>query len=108
VYTEAWKEAWLRIDPALLAAHGAVSREVTLELARQLRKATKAHLTGAVTCYAGPADPEDREPVGTTFVAWSSEEGEGVEKRTYAGSRSSIRERAAWALLALLWEQLHP
>lgn len=108
VYTEGWKERWLEIPHELLSRHGAVSREVTLELARRLKKATGAHLTGAVTCYAGPAQEGDRWPVGTTFVAWCSDKGEGVEKRTYAGSRSSIRERAAWALLALLWEQLHP
>jgi PncC family amidohydrolase len=67
-YTEAMKTQLLGVDPALLAAHTAVSEPVALAMARGARERTGAtyalSLTGyaegeqAGLCYAGLATPK--------------------------------------------------
>ncbi len=64
VYSNEAKEEALGVDPALIAAHGAVSREVALAMAAGALKHSRAHLSVSVTGVAGPGGGSAAKPVG--------------------------------------------
>lgn len=106
-YAEDLKRDLLAVDGQLLAREGAVSAACAEAMADGALRATGAGLAVSVTCYAGPAGGGEREPVGTTYIGWSSVSGaHGHWRRVYHGPRNAIRERAAWEALVLLWSRL--
>jgi nicotinamide-nucleotide amidase len=59
-----------------------------------------------VTGIAGPDGGTREKPVGTVFIGVSSPRGEGGRKYAFAGTRNTIRERAAQAALDLVRRHL--
>ena len=68
-YSNAAKTEMIGVDPALIAAHGAVSEEVALAMARGALAHSQADLAVAVTGIAGPGGATPGKPVGTVWVA---------------------------------------
>lgn len=101
-YATDTKRDLLGVDPALLAAQGAVHPEVAQAMAKGARRALGATYGLAVTGVAGP-EPQDGQPVGTVFAAVS---GPGGQMRTaewlLAGDRSAIREETTRRALMLV------
>lgn len=58
-YTDAAKNALLGVPQSLLAARGAVSREVALAMAEGALKASEAHVALSITGFAGAGAPGD-------------------------------------------------
>ncbi len=85
-----------------LAAHGAVSGETALEMARGARRALGAEVGLAVTGIAGPAGGTPGKPVGLTYVAVSTPAGERVERHIFSGDRSANKAASAEVALQLL------
>ncbi len=83
------------LDPALLAAHGAVSEPVASALALGAARRLGATAAIGVTGIAGPGGGSEAKPVGTVCFGWVL--GETRETGTYVfpGDRVEIRERAA-------------
>jgi PncC family amidohydrolase len=96
------KERLLNVRHNTLYEHGAVSRQTALGMARGARRALKADVGLAVTCIAGPGGGLPEKPVGLTWVAVSTREGEWAEQHTLEGDRASNKEQAAEAALTLL------
>lgn len=67
-YSNAAKEQMLGVDPATLAAHGAVSEAVASEMARGALARSQAGLAVAVTGIAGPGGSEHK-PEGRVCFA---------------------------------------
>jgi nicotinamide-nucleotide amidase len=101
-YTNDMKTQQLGVPPELLAAHGAVSAEVAAAMAQGARQRSDADVAVALTGIAGPDGGTDAKPVGTVWIALTSE----VRTQTYLarlhGSRTSIRDRAAKCALQLI------
>ncbi|MBQ9662475.1 MAG: competence/damage-inducible protein A [Oscillospiraceae bacterium] len=76
VYTNEVKAKLLGLDPEMIEAKGAVSREVAEALAENVRTVTEADIGIGVTGLAGP-DGDGVHEVGTVFVAMA------VEGQTY-------------------------
>ena len=76
VYTNEGKERLLGLDPEMIEEKGAVSREVAVALAEQVRRLTGADIGIGVTGLAGP-DGDGVHEVGTVFVSMA------VEGNTY-------------------------
>ena len=76
VYTNEVKARLLGLDPEMIEEKGAVSREVAVALAEQVRRLTGADIGIGVTGLAGPDDDGVHE-VGTVFVSMA------VEGNTY-------------------------
>ena len=76
VYTNEVKARLLGLDPKMIEEKGAVSREVALALAEQVRRLTGADIGIGVTGLAGP-DGDGVHEVGTVFVSMA------VEGKTY-------------------------
>jgi len=105
-YANSAKESLLGVSPATLAAHGAVSAEAALEMARGARDRLGADLAVAVTGIAGPDGGSEAKPVGTVFLALSGEDGETARKRFFGGDRAVVRRAASLAALELVRRRL--
>jgi nicotinamide-nucleotide amidase len=75
VYANEAKEKMLGVSEETIREAGAVSEEVSLELALGLRREYGTTLGLAVTGIAGPGGGSDEKPVGTVFLALSSPDG---------------------------------
>ncbi len=68
-YSNEAKSQMLGVDPALIARHGAVSREVACAMAEGALLHSPADLAVAVTGIAGPGGAVPGKPVGTVWLA---------------------------------------
>jgi len=103
VYDNEVKTALLKVPDTLLAAHGAVSEEVAIVMAREARRAVGADLAVSVTGVAGPDGGSEAKPVGTVWIGWATEDSVTARLFRFSGDRDKIRRatvRAACAGLA--------
>ena len=66
-YSNEAKAEMLGVDPALIAAHRAVSREVAIAMAACALRQSRASLSVAVTGIAGPEAGARRSPWGSSI-----------------------------------------
>jgi nicotinamide-nucleotide amidase len=92
VYSNGLKTSLAGVDPALIAAHGAVSEPVAVALAEGIRSRTGASIGVGITGIAGPAGGTPAKPVGTVCMAVAMPGGE-AQVRTFAlfGTRTMIK-----------------
>ena len=95
------KEHQLGVPASLLAAHGAVSREVALAMAEGARTALGTDLGVSVTGISGPdADGTDK-PVGLTYLGIAAAGFTRVVEQRWEGDRWDNRRSSAEAALQL-------
>ena len=87
-YTNEIKERLLGVSHDMLAAHGAVSAEVAMEMARGARERFSTDIAVSVTGLAGPGGGTPELPVGTVFVGISTKDGEQVRRLSLSSMRS--------------------
>ena len=101
-YSNELKERFLDVDPALLAEHGAVSRQVARAMAEGIRARTGADIGISVTGIAGPSGGTKEKPVGTVYVGFSLP-GETTDMLyRFSGSRWQVQEMTAVTALDYL------
>jgi nicotinamide-nucleotide amidase len=71
-YSNTAKSAVLGVDPAAIAAHGAVSEPVVRAMALGALQRLGGDVSVAVTGIAGPDGGSLEKPVGTVWFAWAS------------------------------------
>lgn len=98
-YANAVKTGLLGVSPEVLAAHGAVSEPVALQMAAGVLLALNADIAVSITGIAGPDGGTAAKPVGTVCFAWAV--GEQVEVKTchFAGDREQVRLQAVMVAL---------
>ncbi|MES2993084.1 MAG: CinA family protein [Pseudomonadota bacterium] len=103
-YSNAAKVEAIGVDAALVATHGAVSREVALAMAEGALAHSAAQLAVAVTGVAGPGGGTPAKPVGTVWLATArAGESTRAELLQLDGDRTAIREETVrQALLRLI------
>ena len=84
-YTNGAKAKLLGIDPELIEAKGAVSREVAIEMAERVRALLGTDMGIGVTGLAGP-DGDGVHEVGTVFVSLATKDGTFV-RELHVGDR---------------------
>jgi PncC family amidohydrolase len=82
-----------------LNAHGAVSEEVVLEMARGARKLFAADLAVSVSGVAGPTGGTLDKPVGATWLGLSANDGDWARYFVWAGDRRQNKRHSAQAAL---------
>lgn len=111
-YANAVKRDVLGVDPALLAAHGAVSEPVVRAMAAGVLRLTGAHLAVAVSGVAGPDGGTPEKPVGTVWMAVARGEAVQARRFLFSGDRAAVRaatvDAAVTALLTLYDGQAAP
>ena len=100
------KVALLGVSWETLHAHGAVSRETVLEMARGARKALGADIAVSVSGIAGPGGGMPEKPVGTTWIGLVTPEGESAQVFYWKGNRRENKEQSADAALKMVIEYL--
>ena len=104
-YADEVKRDQLGVNAALLARHGAVSREVALAMAEGARSRLSTSIAASITGIAGPDGGTDDKPVGLTFIGVASNRGSRSEEFRFAGDRWGNRRQAASEALRMLIEE---
>ena len=109
-YSNDAKTALLAVDPATLARHGAVSRQVVEEMAAGALDRSGADLAVAVSGIAGPDGGTKDKPVGTVWLAWAHRTSNRTElcsaQHHLPGDRETIRAQTVVLALEGLTEIL--
>ncbi len=101
-YANSAKIDAIGVDPALIAAHGAVSAEVAAAMALGARSRCGADFALATTGIAGPGGGTEEKPVGTVFIALAGARGVEVERQQFPSDRETFKALASQAALDLL------
>jgi nicotinamide-nucleotide amidase len=103
VYSDEAKIALAGVDPALIAAHGAVSEEVAVALADGARRRLEADVGVGVTGIAGPGGGSDEKPVGLVWLSVSHRDGRRLTRSvTLPGTRADVRDRSTTVAMHLV------
>ena len=105
-YANELKTSLLGVEPALMAAHGAVSEVVAIAMARGAAERFGADAAVAVTGIAGPGGGTEAKPVGTVWIGIAADGRADARHVLFPGSRHDIRARAAQMALFLLRQRL--
>ncbi len=106
-YSNGAKEVLLGVGADTLARHGAVSREVVLEMAAGALAHSPADISVAISGIAGPEGGTSDKPVGTVWIAWGRREaGASVRCLYFKGDRLEVRVQAVTCALEGVLAQL--
>jgi nicotinamide-nucleotide amidase len=105
-YSNESKTRLLGVEPILLLEHGAVSGPVAEAMAEGMRNRAATDFALSITGIAGPDGGTEDKPVGTVFIAISSEAGTEHRRLKLPGDRNLIRWRATQAAMDLLRRRL--
>ncbi len=105
-YSNESKIKLLGVSPQILKEHGAVSKEMALELAKNARHLGQANIGIGITGIAGPTGAMPLKPVGIVFIAISIGHNLYFKKFIFSGNRLKIKEAAKNAAFGLLKECL--
>lgn len=86
-YSNKVKESALGVNHSTLEAHGAVSEETAREMAEGVRRRFGTDLAIATTGIAGPDGGTKEKPVGTVWIAVSSNAGTNAALLNFPGRR---------------------
>ncbi len=107
-YSNAAKTELLGVDPALIAAQGAVSEVVARAMAFGAIRHSQAQVSVAVTGVAGPAGGSRDKPVGTVWFGFQVDGRLTSELRHFPGDRAAVREATVRHALNRLLHLLAP
>lgn len=108
-YSNEAKTQMIGVDARLIAAHGAVSRDVALAMAAGAIEHSLADVSVAVTGFAGPGGGSDAKPVGLVHVAAARKGASPIHFECRFGDvgRAEIRLRSVEAALKLVHQVLN-
>ncbi|MFA6130048.1 MAG: CinA family protein [Candidatus Omnitrophota bacterium] len=105
-YSNDSKKKILQIPAKFISRYGAVSPQVAISMAENIRKKTKADLGISITGIAGPGGSTVNKPVGTVFICLSAKKKNTCRLFYLQGNRRSIRNKATQEALRLLCAHL--
>ncbi len=103
-YSNQAKQDMLGVPAETLKAHGAVSRETAVAMAKGALAHAPVDLAVSVTGIAGPTGDEGGKPVGLVHFAAASRNGQLVHREMRYGNpgRTEIRKRSVLQALVML------
>jgi nicotinamide-nucleotide amidase len=105
-YSNEVKKNLLGVDPQLLEAHGAVSREVAEAMATGVRGKLQTDYSIATTGIAGPGGGTDEKPVGLVWIAIATDRGVMSKEYRFNLNRQLNIERTTQTAMLLLLDQV--
>ena len=106
-YSNEAKTKFLKIPSQLIKTHGAVSSQVAIKMANNIRKALDSDYGIGITGIAGPMGGTKNKPVGLVFIAASSKKRMICIQCQFKGSRLTIKSKTCKKALELLSVLLH-
>ena len=101
-YSNSVKAEILHVDTQVLNDFGAVSKEVVIQMADNVRKLMKTDYSVSVSGIAGPDGGTSEKPVGTVWIAVASEDQTIAKKFQFGDIRERNIQRASLAALNML------
>ncbi len=101
-YSYEAKVALLNVSWDTLQKHGAVSKEIVIEMALGARKALDVDIAVAISGIAGPDGGLPDKPVGTTWIGLSAFDGDWARKFVWEGNRLQNKALSAEAALQFI------
>ncbi len=98
-YSNRLKEELLSVPHRLIQKNGAVSEEVAVKMANEIRKSASSDIGLSVTGIAGPTGGSREKPVGLVYIALSTDKKTTVMRHKFYGGRDEIREQAVHTAL---------
>jgi nicotinamide-nucleotide amidase len=89
-----------------LQKYGAVSSQTVLQMAQGARRAFNSDIGLSVSCIAGPGGATADKPVGTSWCALSTPQGDWATRFQLEGDRESVKAQLAQKALEKLGEYL--
>ncbi|MBR5637847.1 MAG: CinA family protein [Pseudobutyrivibrio sp.] len=106
-YSNEAKMKNLGVKESTLIAHGAVSYETALEMAKGVKKKAKSTFGLSSTGIAGPGGGSPKKPVGLVYIGCAFGEDDCVVKELHLkGDRTTVRTLATQEAIKLLSECL--
>jgi nicotinamide-nucleotide amidase len=105
-YSNELKTRLAEVPAAVIAEHGAVSKQVAIAMAEGIRKICAATIGASVTGVAGPTGGTPEKPVGLVFHAVSNSRTTDVVERRFPGDRERIRLWASQQTLDMVRRML--
>jgi PncC family amidohydrolase len=105
-YSNEIKERVLGVRRATLEAHGAVSAETAIEMARGARRVLQTDIAVSVTGIAGPGGGNADKPIGLTYIAVVADQFERVERCVWESDRSGNKQASSEAALQMVIDYL--
>jgi nicotinamide-nucleotide amidase len=102
VYSNDLKTLFADVPPLMIEAHGAVSKEVALALAENIREICNADIGLGITGIAGPGGGTEEKPVGLVYIAVTDGQKQELVQRRFPGDRERIRRWASQQALDLV------
>jgi nicotinamide-nucleotide amidase len=106
VYSNDLKTEFAGVPAAMIAKHGAVSREVAAAMAEGIRERCHATFGVGITGVAGPTGGTPEKPVGLVYNALASEHGTEVLEKKFPGDRKRVRVFASQQALDMVRRKL--
>lgn len=103
-YSNGSKNKLLKIPVKLIQTKGAVSSETAKRMAMNVRSLANTSIAIGITGIAGPDAGAKSKPVGTVFIAISSDKKTVVRKYHLLGRRLEIKRKATDKALDMLLE----
>ena len=101
-YSNKIKEDILDVPGKLLKKYGAVSKEVALKMAKEVRRLANANIGVGITGIAGPGGGTKTKPIGLVYIALVTNNKKIVKEFRFKGSRRNIKLQASQAALNLI------
>ncbi len=98
-YANEVKSEVLNVDSNLIENHGAVSREVVIAMAQNVRMLMHTDYAIATSGIAGPDGGTAEKPVGTVWIAIATPNGVGAKRFNFGEHRMRNIRRASMAAL---------
>ncbi len=108
-YTNELKKNLLGVSEEILLLESEVSPACAIAMADGARARTDADMAVSTTGFAGPGGGNDRDPVGTVYIAVSTRERTVCERflAPHGSTRAQVRRLAAARAIALLCDAAH-
>lgn len=103
-YSNKAKMELLGISEATLAAHGAISGETALAMAKGAVSRAGVDLAVSITGIAGPGGGSTEKPVGLVYLGLATAVASRSERHVFPGDRDGIRHAAMIRALEMLQE----
>lgn len=101
-YANSAKTKLLKVPPSALKKYGAVSHQVALLMAKNVRGLSKTDFGIGVTGIAGPSGATKNKRVGLVYIALDSKKQALSLRFLFKGKRTTVKSQAASKALQLL------
>ena len=101
-YSNASKVEILKVDEDVLIEHGAVSREVAMQMAEGVRSTSGTDIGISTTGIMGPTGATTDKPIGLVYIGYCDEKVCTARKVVFGGDRLLNKQRTVQAALDLV------